>query len=64
MDQSSGPRLRIVQGVTGDALTLAPGESRTLDPLYLGFGDANSMTGESDAWSRCCCLLSGSLRFG
>lgn len=38
----AGPvRLRIVQGVTGDALVLAPGESRTLDGLYLALGDVD-----------------------
>jgi hypothetical protein len=32
-------RLRIIQGVTGDRLTLAPGESRVLDGLFLALGD-------------------------
>jgi hypothetical protein len=32
-------RLRIVEGVTGDRLTLAPGESRALDGLFVALGD-------------------------
>jgi hypothetical protein len=36
----SGPvRLRIVQGVTGDAIVLQPGQSKTLDGLWLALGD-------------------------
>ena len=38
-DGAASVRLRIVQGVTGDALTLAPGESRALDGLYVALGD-------------------------
>lgn len=40
VDGEGAPRLRIVQGTTGDALTLAPGETRTLDGLYVALGDA------------------------
>lgn len=32
--------LRVVMGVTGDALELAPGAARTLDGLFVGLGDA------------------------
>jgi len=32
-------RLRIVAGVTGDALVLAPGESRAIDGIVVGLGD-------------------------
>jgi hypothetical protein len=31
-------RLRLVQGVTGDRITLAPGETRALDGIYLAIG--------------------------
>ena len=38
-----GPiRLRIVEGVTGDAIALAPGESRTLDGLFVTLGDVRA----------------------
>lgn len=32
-------RLRVVMGVTGDAITLAPGESRAIDGLFVRRGD-------------------------
>ncbi len=32
-------RMRIVQGMTGEALTLAPGEKRAIDGLFLALGD-------------------------
>lgn len=37
-DAAPAPRLRIVMGMTGDAITLAPGETRELDPIYLDLG--------------------------
>jgi len=40
---AGGPiRLRIVQGVTGDAIALAPGESRALDGLFVALGDVSA----------------------
>jgi alpha-galactosidase len=36
------PRLRIVQGATGDFLTIQPGETRTLDELFVAEGDVAS----------------------
>ncbi len=40
---SAGPiRLRIVQGVTGDAITLAPGETKALDGLFVALGDVRA----------------------
>ncbi len=39
-------RLRVVQGATGDALTLMPGETRTLDGLFVALGDINGAFGE------------------
>lgn len=39
IDRGAGVRLRIIQGMTGDALTLAPSESRSLDGLVLALGD-------------------------
>ncbi len=38
-DGGEAPRLRVVQGMTGDALTLAPGEERALDGLFVALGD-------------------------
>ncbi len=38
---ADGARLRIVQGVTGDALTVAPGESVALDGLFVELGDVS-----------------------
>ena len=49
---ANGPapvRLRVVQGVTGDGLVLAPGESRVLDGLYLALGDVGQSL---DAYAR------------
>ena len=38
----AGPvRLRIVQGVTGDAIVLQPGQSKALDGLWLTLGDVS-----------------------
>ncbi len=42
LDGTRAPRLRLVQGMTGDAIVLAPGESRALDGLYVALGDARS----------------------
>ena len=42
-------RLRIVQGMTGDVLRLAPGESRSLDGLFLERGDVRASL---DAYAR------------
>ncbi len=39
----STTRLRIIEGVTGDAITLAPGESRALDGLYVALGDVRAL---------------------
>ncbi len=39
----AGPaRVRVVQGMTGDAITLAPNESRALDGLYVALGDVRA----------------------
>ncbi len=46
----AGPvRLRIVQGITGDAILLAPGESKVLDGLYVALGDVST---NLDAYAR------------
>jgi hypothetical protein len=37
-----GNRLRVVMGVTGEAIVLEPGESRSLDGLFVTLGDAVS----------------------
>ncbi len=38
-----GPvRVRLVQGMTGDRITLAPNESRALDGLYVALGDVRT----------------------
>ncbi len=42
VDGRPRPRLRIVEGATGDALVLAPGETRTLDDLFVALGDVSS----------------------
>jgi hypothetical protein len=42
-DGATPVRLRIVQGVTGDAVVLGPGESKTLDGLYVALGDVRSL---------------------
>jgi hypothetical protein len=39
---ADGNRMRIIQGVTGDAITLRPGENRTLDGLFITLGDVVS----------------------
>jgi alpha-galactosidase len=39
-DGAGSKRLRVVQGMTGDTLVLAPNETRSLDGLYVAFGDA------------------------
>jgi hypothetical protein len=36
---ASAVRLRVVQGATGDAIVLAPAQSKTLDGLYVALGD-------------------------
>ena len=41
--------MRVVEGVTGDAMTLAPGESRALDGLYVALGD---VAARLDAYAR------------
>ena len=42
-DGAAPTRLRIVEGVTGDSITLAPGESRQLDGLFIGLGDVSTL---------------------
>ena len=42
VDGEGAPRLRVVQGATGDVLTLAPGDTRALDGLYVALGDART----------------------
>lgn len=42
LDGEGAPRLRVVQGATGDAIALAPGETRALDGLYVALGDARA----------------------
>jgi alpha-galactosidase len=39
LDGTSSVRMRIVEGVTGDAILLQPGQAKTLDGLYLALGD-------------------------
>ncbi|MGZ3426203.1 MAG: hypothetical protein ACXVCV_06100 [Polyangia bacterium] len=39
-------RVRLVEGVTGDVLTLQPGESRALDGVYVGLGDVGARLDE------------------
>ena len=40
---AAGPvRLRIVQGVTGDAIVLQPGQSKALDGLFIALGDVSA----------------------
>ncbi|MDB4946718.1 MAG: alpha-galactosidase [Labilithrix sp.] len=39
---ADGRRLRIVQGMTGDVVRLAPGESRSLDGLFVQLGDVRA----------------------
>ncbi len=41
-DGGPRPRLRIVEGMTGDALQLAPGETRALDGIYVALGDVST----------------------
>lgn len=36
-------RARIVQGLTGDAITLAPGATRSVDGVYVAMGDVSAM---------------------
>lgn len=36
-------RVRIVQGVTGDKIVLKPGETKQLDGLFIGFGNARQV---------------------
>lgn len=40
VDAAPAPRLRVIMGMTGDAIPLAPGETRELDPIYLDLGGA------------------------
>ncbi len=42
------PRVRITQGLTGDEIVLAPGESKVLDGLYLSLGKVSE---ELDAYT-------------
>jgi len=35
-------RVRVVQGITGDAITIAPGATKTLDGLYVAMGDVSA----------------------
>ena len=42
IDRSGGVRMRIVQGMTGEAITLAPSESRSLDGIVLALGDVKA----------------------
>lgn len=39
---TAGTRLRLVMGVTGDAIVLAPGERRRLDGLFISLGDVRA----------------------
>ncbi len=46
VDGPKRPRLRIVQGVTGDAIAIGPGRTLELDGLWLSFGEATARLDE------------------
>ncbi len=42
IDAPGAPRIRLIQGMTGDELVIGPGETKDLDGLYVGIGDVST----------------------